>query len=77
MAHADRKHHGPAHQGKGDGTGAMSQTDPEAIPANATLSDRDRASHAEGRGPDGGRIAADQRQDSPKARIPPDAKTKE
>lgn len=77
MAHADRKHHGPAHQGKGDGTGAMSETDPEQIPANATLSNRDRAQHPEGRGLDSGRIASDQRQDSAKARIPPDPKTKD
>lgn len=77
MAHADRKHFGPAHQGKGDGTGAMTEADPETIPANAVLSNRDIAAHAEGRGLDSARVRSDQRQDHVAGRVPHDPPAEE
>jgi hypothetical protein len=52
MAQASRKHFGAGAQGKGDGTGGMSDLDPEEIPANIVLSNRDKAGHSEERGLD-------------------------
>lgn len=70
MDHADRKQLGPAHQGKGDGSGAKTAADPNTIPAHSVLSDRDTASHARGRGPDSARSRSDQRQDRVAGRVP-------
>jgi hypothetical protein len=69
MAKADRKHHGPAAQGKGDGTGAMTDLDPEQLPANAVLSNRDKAGHSEERGLDGKAVLTEQLQDHSGARL--------
>lgn len=52
MADADRKKFGAGMQGKGDGTGAMTDMDPEAIPANAVLKNRDVKQHSDERGLD-------------------------
>ncbi len=52
MAQASRKHFGAGAQGKGDGTGAMSDLEPEEVPANMILSNRDKAGHSETRGPE-------------------------
>ena len=62
MAKADRKHHGPGVQGKGDGTGAMTDT-PEDLPENAVLSNRDKKQHSEERGLDSKAVQSEQRQD--------------
>jgi hypothetical protein len=43
MANADRKHIGSGAQGKGDGTGAMTELDPDVLPENMVLSNRDKA----------------------------------
>ena len=63
MAQASRKHFGAGAQGKGDGTGAMSDLDPEEIPANIVLSNRDKAGHSEERGLDGKAVQTEQGQD--------------
>lgn len=63
MAQASRKHFGAGAQGKGDGTGAMVDLEPEAIPANIVLSNRDKAGHSEERGLDGKAVQTEQRQD--------------
>lgn len=52
MANADRKHFGAGMQGKGDGSGAMSDIDPEDVPANMVLKNRDTKQHSDGRGLD-------------------------
>ena len=63
MAQASRKHFGAGAQGKGDGTGAMSDLDPGEIPANIVLSNRDKAGHSEERGLDGKAVQTEQGQD--------------
>lgn len=68
MAKADRKHHGPAVQGKGDGTGAMTDFDEAQIPANAVLSNRDKSRHSDDRGLDGKAVLTAQMQDHAAAR---------
>lgn len=62
MARADRKHFGPGVQGKGDGTGAMSET-PDDLPANAVLSNRDKQQHSDERGLDSKHVQTEQRED--------------
>jgi len=62
MAKADRKHFGPGVQGKGDGTGGMTDTDPD-LPENAVLSNRDKKQHSDGRGLDSKHVETEQRQD--------------
>ena len=62
MANADRKHHGPGTQGKGDGTGTMTDM-PEDLPENAVLSNRDKKQHSDERGLDSKNVQNDQRQD--------------
>ncbi|OYW60004.1 MAG: hypothetical protein B7Y02_05285 [Rhodobacterales bacterium 17-64-5] len=62
MAKADKKHFGAGLKGKGDGTGAMTRIDTDAIPPNAVLSNRDKKGTSE-RGMDGRDILTDQHQD--------------
>lgn len=69
MAHADKKHHGPAVQGKGDGTGGMTDLDASEIPANAVLSNRDKSRHSEDRGLDSKAVQTEQLQDHAAARL--------
>lgn len=63
MAKADRKHFGAGFKGKGDGTGAMSEADISAIPANKVLSNRDKAQHSQDRGLDSKNVQTEQRKD--------------
>ena len=63
MANADRKHMGPGSQGKGDGTGALTELDADILPENMVLSNRDKAQHSAERGLDGKTIQSDQLQD--------------
>lgn len=63
MAQASRKHFGAGAQGKGDGTGAMADLEPEEIPANIVLSNRDKAGHSEERGLDGKAVQTEQGQE--------------
>jgi hypothetical protein len=65
MAKASKKHMGAGAQGKGDGTGAMTEVSKEEIPENIVLSNRDKAQHSEERG-------LDSKQDQPANRIPKD-----
>jgi hypothetical protein len=60
MANADRKHMGSGSQGKGDGTGAMTDLDQEILPETMVLSNRDKAQHTRDRGLDGKAIQTDQ-----------------
>ena len=62
MARADRKHFGPGVQGKGDGTGAMTQA-PDDLPANAVLSNRGKKQHSDERGLDSKHVQNEQRED--------------
>lgn len=43
MAKADRKHFGAGAQGKGDGTGAMTELEDEKVRKSQILSNRDKA----------------------------------
>ncbi|WP_295070439.1 hypothetical protein [Tabrizicola sp.] len=72
MANADKKHHGPAVQGKGDGTGGMTDLDASEIPANAVLSNRDKSRHSEERGLDSKAVQTEQLQDHAGARLADD-----
>lgn len=63
MAKADSKHFGPAARGKSDGTGAMTELDTAAIPANVILSNRDKSRHSDERGLDGKTVLTEQYQD--------------
>lgn len=64
MANADRKHFGAGAQGKGDGTGAMTELDDEKVRKNDILSNRDKAqASTEQRGLDGRGIQSDEFKD--------------
>jgi hypothetical protein len=69
MANASGKHHGVGVQGKGDGTGAMTDM-PDDLPENAVLSNRDKAQHSEERGLDSKHVETEQRQDHDANRQP-------
>ena len=69
MANADKKHHGPAVQGKGDGTGGMTNLDETEVPANAVLSNRDKSRHSDDRGLDSKAVQTEQLQDHAAARL--------
>jgi hypothetical protein len=65
-----KKHHGLGTQGKGDGSGAMTEIPLEKIGENMVLSNRDKAQHPEGRGMDGKAILTEQFQDHAANRLP-------
>lgn len=69
MANADRKHFGPGVQGKGDGTGAMTDLDRD-LPENAALSNRDKKQHSQQRGLDSKNVKNEQRPDNAASRQP-------
>ena len=75
MAHASRKHFGPGSRGKGDGTGAMTDLNPEDIPENIVLSNRDKAQHSDERGLDSKAVLTDQLVDHAANRTPDDDTT--
>jgi hypothetical protein len=72
MANASKKHMGPGAQGKGDGTGALTDVPKEMIEENAVLSNRDKARHSRERGLDGKQVQNDQFQDQPANRLTDD-----
>ena len=74
MANASSKHHGPGVQGKGDGTGAMTDMDPD-LPENAVLSNRDKKQHSDERGLDSKNVQNEQRQDHAVKRQPDEEQT--
>lgn len=63
MAHGDRKHFGKGNQGKGTGSGAMTELDKDAVGENEVLSNRDKKQHSKERGQDGNAIKTGQGQD--------------
>ena len=69
MANASRKHMGAGAQGKGDGSGALTEVSKDQIPENAILSNRDKSQHSEERGLDSKQIQNEQLQDQPANRL--------
>jgi hypothetical protein len=63
MAHASKKHFGAGTQGKGSGTGAMTEISKDKIEENMVLSNRDKALHSDKRGLDSKQVQTEQRQD--------------
>ena len=61
MANASKKHMGPGAQGKGDGTGSL--TNEPAVPENMVLSNRDKKQHSDDRGQDSKWVQTEQRRD--------------
>lgn len=72
MASGSKKQIGSGSQGKGSGTGAMTDLTKDKIEENAVLSNRDKKQHSEERGLDGNRIRSDQYQDHTANRLPKD-----
>ena len=63
MANAGKKHIGAGAQGKGDGSGAMTELDEDVLPENMVLSNRDKAQHSQERGLDGKAVQTEQYHD--------------
>jgi hypothetical protein len=63
MAKGSRKHVGRGAQGKGSGTGAMTDFAPEKVEESAILSNRDKQQHTKERGQDSKRIQSEQHGD--------------
>ncbi|RWC26391.1 hypothetical protein [Mesorhizobium sp.] len=70
MAQGDKKHFGKGTQGKGSGTGAMTELDKDAVVKNRMLSNRDKKQQSKDRGQDGNAIKTEQRQDHSANRQP-------
>ncbi len=63
MAKADRHSMGPGAQGKGSGSGAMTDLPDGALEENMVLSNRDKSRHTDERGLDSKAIQTEQYQD--------------
>ncbi len=63
MAKADRHNMGPGAQGKGSGTGAMTELPEGILEENMVLSNRDKAQHGSARGLDGKFVQTEQYHD--------------
>ena len=63
MSNASKKHMGAGAQGKGDGSGAMTDFQKDEVGENQILSNRDKSDHGQKRGLDGKGVQTDQRQD--------------
>lgn len=63
MANADRHKMGSAAQGKGTGTGAMTDLPDGILEENMVLSNRDKSRHNDERGLDSKRVQTEQYQD--------------
>lgn len=63
MANASKNHMGPAAQGKGDGTGAMTELPEGILEENMVLSNRDKKQHSGERGLDSKIVQTEQYQD--------------
>ena len=63
MANASKNHMGPATQGKGDGSGAMTELPEGILPENMVLSNRDKKQHSAERGLDSKEIQTEQYHD--------------
>lgn len=62
--HASKKHMGPGSQGKGTGTGGMTDLPEGLLEENMVLSNRDKSRHPETRGYDGKEVQVEQFQDN-------------
>ena len=67
------KHFGPGTQGKGAGTGAMTDLPKDLIGENMILSNRDKAQHTDERGADSKYVQSEQLQDHAANRLDDDA----
>ncbi|MFE1598688.1 hypothetical protein [Methylobacterium sp. ID0610] len=63
MAKADKHHMGPGTQGKGSGTGAMTELPDGILPENMVLKNRDKSQHSDERGLDSKYVQTEQYQD--------------
>ncbi|KMO22600.1 hypothetical protein NS228_15395 [Methylobacterium indicum] len=63
MAKADRHSMGPGAQGKGSGTGAMTELPEGILEENMVLSNRDKSQHGTARGLDGKHVQTEQYHD--------------
>lgn len=63
MANASRHKVGPRAQGKGTGSGAMSDLPEGVLPENMVLSNRDKSRHSDERGLDSKNVQTEQYQD--------------
>ncbi|MBB3595945.1 hypothetical protein FHX08_006365 [Rhizobium sp. BK529] len=70
MPNADHKHIGAGARGKGDGSGAMTDLEPDALPENMVLSNRDKAQHSRERGLDDKAVQTEQYHDHAANRDP-------
>lgn len=70
MANASHKKFRAGVQGKGDGSGAFHEIDPEDIPANEILSNRDKQQTPRKGGFDGKFVMTEQRKDHSANRLP-------
>ncbi|HWK64999.1 MAG TPA: hypothetical protein VNS34_08665 [Rhizobiaceae bacterium] len=70
MTNAGKKHVGRGAQGKGSGSGGMTDIPKDKIPENMVLSNRDKSQHTKERGQDGRQIQTDQFQDHVGSRLP-------
>lgn len=70
MANASHKNMGSGTQGKGDGSGALTDLDQGLLPENIVLSNRDKAQHSQERGLDSKTIQTEQLQDHAANRDP-------
>jgi len=61
MSQSGKKHMGPGAQGKGHGTGGL--TDETEVPENMVLSNRDKKQHSAERGQDSKRVQTEQLRD--------------
>jgi len=68
MAKADKHSMGPGTQGKGDGTGAMTELPEGILPENRVLSNRDKSRHSDERGLDSRHVQTEQYHDHVGAR---------
>lgn len=63
MANASKHSVGSGAQGKGSGSGAMTELPAGILPENMVLSNRDKAQHSDERGLDGKNVQTEQYQD--------------
>ena len=60
MANASKKHMGSGMQGKGDGTGALTELPEGILEENMVLSNRDKSQHSDERGLDSRAVQTEQ-----------------
>jgi hypothetical protein len=72
MSKGGKMHFGPGAQGKGDGTGGLTDLPKDKIGENMVLSNRDKSQHTDERGIDSKRIQSEQLQDHSANRLDDD-----